>query len=55
MEWWDISRISRKFKGRYVILQRADAQKVNGKRRQGRSIMQWEDCIKSDMDRVGEE
>ena len=34
---------------------RADAQKVEGKRRRGRPRMRWEDCVKRDLERVGGE
>ena len=34
---------------------RSDAQKMEGKRRQGKPRMQWEDCVKRDLERVGGE
>ena len=33
---------------------RADAQKVEGIRMRGRPIMRWEDCVKGDLERLGE-
>jgi len=35
------------------LAMRADAQKVEGKRRWGRPKIWWEDCIKRDLERVG--
>ena len=34
---------------------RPDAQKVEGKGRQGRLRMRWEDCVNRDLERVGGE
>ena len=34
---------------------RSDAQKVEGKRRQGQLRKRWEDCVKRDLERVGGE
>ena len=41
--------------GDETLAKRSDAQKVEGKRRRGRSIMHWEDSDKRDLERVGGE
>ena len=38
-----------------TLAKRADAQKVEGKRRRRRSRMRWEDYVKRDLERVGGE
>ena len=38
--------------GEAHLAKTADAQKVEGKRRQGRPRMQWEDCVKRGTKRV---
>ena len=37
------------------MVKRANAQKVEGKGRRGRPRMRWEDCVKRELERVGEE
>ena len=36
-----------------TLAKRADAQKVEGKRRRRSSRMRWEDCVKRDLERMG--
>ena len=37
------------------LAKKAEAQKMERKSRRGRLLLQWEDCVKRDMDRVEEE
>ena len=41
--------------GDEALAKRSDAHKLDGKRRRGRSIMRWEDCVKRGLVRVGGE